>query len=322
MEEHRKNAVTFVAGESWSRPSPDLLANAFRHVQGEVARLAAGPGAGFVVAVCTPQYGASSVRRFAIEPGGKVEPVVVGRHERCGVIVRADVAVSLRHALLVLGADGAGLPLARVLDLRSPTGTTDARGMAHYSLAANGPLCLRIGESALFVIPIDGRPVGDFATVAWAESLPWIPDEPAEQRLSEVSGVARAPSAVSAIVRGTGIGRPAVRRMGGKRAGLLKLEMGGNAFEFPVDLPALRAGVLVGRYDRCDLSEQVVRMPETVSRVHALLIALDERAHIFDVGSTNGLAHEGFPIRGLALAPHQPSNVMLAPEVRLTWWPA
>jgi hypothetical protein len=325
MEEHRKNAVTFVAGGSWRRPSPNLLEDAFGQVQVEVARLAAGPGAGFVVGVCTPQRETSSVRRFAVEPGGRVVPVVVGRHERSDVVVSSDVAVSLRHALLVLGADREGRPLSRVLDLRSPTGTADARGMAHYSLAANGPLSLRSGESALFVIPACGEPIGGFGTVSWAESLPWIPDEPAEQRLSEVSGserVSSAVSAVSSIARGTGLGRPAVRRAGGKRAGLLKLEMGDSAFEFAVDLPSLRAGVLIGRYDRCDLSEQVVRMPETVSRVHALLIAIDERPHIFDVGSTNGLSHEGFPIRGLALAPHQPTAVTLAPEVRLTWWPA
>ncbi|MDD5309889.1 MAG: hypothetical protein PHU25_21440 [Deltaproteobacteria bacterium] len=321
MNDLRKNAVTFLMEDVRRRPSPELFEEAFESVRVDVARLTADLEPGFVVAVCTPGRSGSVIRRFTVDPGGKVEPVVVGRHEQSDVVVTSDAAVSLRHVLLLFGVDGMHRSLVRVLDLRSPTGTVDARGVAHYSLAANGPLALRIAESALFVIPTDGKPIGDFGAVPWTESVPWIPDEPAEQRLCEVSGIARAPSAVSAVTRGTGLGRPIVRRKGGKRSGLLKLEAGETTFEFPVGLPSLRAGVLVGRYDRCDLSSQIVEMPETVSRVHVLVIAFDECPHVFDVGSTNGLSYESFPIRGMALPPHQPSTLTLAPEVRLTWWP-
>ena len=62
-------------------------------------------------------------------------------------------------------------------------------------------------------------------------------------------------------------------------------------------------------------------MPDVVSRVHALLISVDERVHVFDVGSTNGLTYQGFVVRGMALPDHQPSTLELADDVRLTWWP-
>jgi pSer/pThr/pTyr-binding forkhead associated (FHA) protein len=87
-------------------------------------------------------------------------------------------------------------------------------------------------------------------------------------------------------------------------------------------MTALRTGVLVGRYGRCDLSLQSVDMPDVISRVHALFISLEERAYIFDVGSTNGLAFQSFAVRSLALPEHQPSTFDISDEVRLTWWPS
>jgi hypothetical protein len=269
----------------------------------------------------------SVVRHVKLERGGGVEPLVVGRHECADLVLTSDDALSLRHALLLLHVGADGRPLTRVLDLRSGAGLADADGHFHYSIAADGPVCLRLARSALFVLPSGSNaPLGAgadqaFDAITWPEPVPWIPEQSVEQRLAELSRAPGSSSVVSVVVGGTGAGKPVIRRRGGKRAGRVKLEFGDKSYEHQVDTYALRAGVLIGRYDRCDLSPITVDMPDVISRVHVLLITAEDRTYIFDTGSTNGLTYEGFPVRQMALPATQPSTFELADDVRLTWWP-
>jgi pSer/pThr/pTyr-binding forkhead associated (FHA) protein len=55
---------------------------------------------------------------------------------------------------------------------------------------------------------------------------------------------------------------------------------------------ALRDGILLGRYDRCD---GAAHADSGVSRVHALLIQLGEQLVAVDLASTNGTAEVGAP---------------------------
>ncbi len=61
---------------------------------------------------------------------------------------------------------------------------------------------------------------------------------------------------------------------------------------------ALRDGVLIGRYARCD---RACLDDESVSRVHALLIQLGDELLVVDTASTNGTASPG----------HEPARVHL-----------
>ena len=103
--------------------------------------------------------------------------------------------------------------------------------------------------------------------------------------------------------------------------GVIQLRFRDKVFNHPVDAVSLRGGVLVGRYDRCDLSESQVPMPQVISRVHALFITLGDKVHIFDTGSTNGLAFESFPVRHLALPEQYPSTFEVMEDVEMTWIP-
>lgn len=326
MEERSKNVRTCIAGMVPDRPAAELIREAFEACYPAAAR--GGGGRGFVVGALTSGSARPVVRHFPLAADGQVTPVVVGRHECADLVIGEDPAISLRHVLLLLRIDREGHPLVRVLDLRSGTGMTDAAGRPHYSLAADGPVAIRVAGSGLFVLPADGAldpaadPAAEYARIQWPAPVPWIPDRAPEEQLAALSESPGSTSVVSVVIGGTGAGRPIVRRRGGKRAGMVKLEFGDRSHEHAVDLRALRAGTLIGRYDRCDVSYLTAAMPDVVSRVHALLISVDERVHVFDVGSTNGLTYQGFVVRGMALPDHQPSTLELADDVRLTWWPA
>jgi hypothetical protein len=304
-----------------------VLREAFASGFDRIAAHLASGDPGFVLVGYSKGMERAAVRLIKVDPGSPVEPVVVGRHECADLVLAADEALSLRHLLVLLRIDGQGRPVTRLLDLRSGAGLADGVGRFHYSIAADGPVCLRLAHSALFVIPSSSKPPlgagaeAAFKAITWPDPVPWIPEQSVEQRLAELSRDPGSSSVVSVVIGGTGAGKPVIRRRGGRRAGRVKLEFGGQAYEHQVDLYALRAGVLIGRYDRCDLSPITVDMPDVISRVHVLLISADDRTHIFDTGSTNGLTYEGFPVRGMALPDNHPSVFELADDVRMTWWP-
>ncbi|MBW2276895.1 MAG: FHA domain-containing protein [Deltaproteobacteria bacterium] len=327
MRESLKNQGTRIAVFEPARISPELFAEAFARGFDRVAAHLASGDPGFVVVGFSQGMERSVVRQIKLGRDSAIEPVVVGRHECADLVLSSNEALSLRHTLVLLRVDGEGRPVIRVLDLRSGVGIADAEGRFHYSIAADGPVCLSLASSALLVIPSGAKPPlgagpkAAFDAINWPQPVPWIPAHSVEQRLAELSREPGSSSVVSVVIGGTGAGKPVIRRRGGRRAGRLKLEFDGQSYEHPVDTYALRAGVLVGRYDRCDLSPITVAMPDVVSRVHLLLVSIEERTHIFDTGSTNGLTYEGFPVRGMALPDSHPAVFELADDVKMTWWP-
>jgi hypothetical protein len=327
MKESLKNQGTRIALFEPARVSPTLFAESFARGFDRIAAHLAAGDPGFVVVGYSPGMERAAVRQIKLGRDSAIEPVVVGRHECADLVLASNEALSLRHALVLLRIDADGRPLVRVLDLRSGAGIADAEGRFHYSIAADGPVCVSLAGSALLVIPsgsnppLGAGPKAAFDAINWPEPVPWIPEQSVEQRLAELSREPGSSSVVSVVIGGTGVGKPVIRRRGGKRAGRVKLEFDGQSHEHQVHTYALRAGVLIGRYDRCDLSPITVEMPDVVSRVHVLLIAAEERIHIFDTGSTNGLTYEGFPVRGMALPDSHPATFELADDVSITWWP-
>ena len=327
MEKTLKNQGTRIAVFEPTRVSPELFADAFALGFDRIAAHLSSGDPGFVVVGYSQGMERSVVRQIKLGRDSAIEPVVVGRHECADLVLASNETLSLRHTLVLCRNDADGRPVIRVLDLRSGVGIADASGRFHYSIAADGPVCLNLAGSALLVIPAGANPPlgagprAAFDAIEWPRPVPWIPEHSVERRLAELSRKPGSSSVVSVVVGGTGAGKPVIRRRGGRRAGRLKLEFGDQSYEHPVDTYALRAGVLVGRYDRCDLSPITVAMPDVVSRVHLLLVSIEERTHIFDTGSTNGLTYEGFPVRGMALPDSQPATFELADDVSMTWWP-
>jgi hypothetical protein len=114
------------------------------------------------------------------------------------------------------------------------------------------------------------------------------PGNPAdvEGRLRELSSVSRRSSALSVV---TDIRGSSPKKASAQGIGHLELRTVGRSFERAVDERLLRAGMLLGRYGRCDINENHIDMPKEVSRVHALLLIIDGSLYVVDTGSSNGI---------------------------------
>jgi hypothetical protein len=68
-----------------------------------------------------------------------------------------------------------------------------------------------------------------------------------------------------------------------------------------VGASALRRGLLLGRYDRCDNSGVPVLQDPYVSRIHVLVAEIDGQVYAIDTGSKNGLFRDHQALRHAAL---------------------
>ena len=310
-----------VAPLTWSRnlmkAAYELLAvevfPTLRREEGGIAVCAASPGTG--------EHGGGVISRRGRR---KMWSGLIGRHERCAIPLPADNALSLRHVIVIASVTDDGCAIFRALDLRSGTGLFDAGGVPHLSVVANGPLQLRLGNSALFALPLRDLFRGDRAAaydeIDWPQPVPWLPDAPPEKRVDELSKLSQRSSVVSltSVRRERAEGRG---HSGVSRAGELVVEIGGVRADIDVSEIALRTGVLFGRYPRCDINCENAPMSQLVSRVHALFLTVDDRVRVFNTGSTNGVEHGGVDADGMALAKDRDTRLSLGSGDSITWRP-
>jgi hypothetical protein len=221
--------------------------------------------------------------------------VIVGRHDRADLYVPDDAALSLRHLAVVMapvaGWDrGAGIPSYRILDLRSESGTVDESGRRLQGIRCEGAALLRCGANVIFALPLGDPtdwPVS--ATDAWSQ----LPERVYHDELLHVPDASEVKPRVSQNRRNT-----VVTRISGPRdlaasladredvAGELTLEGPVSRRTISIGDRALRHGVLIGRYARCDMAR--TDEDNSLSRVHALLLHVDEQLLLIDTASTNG----------------------------------
>ena len=146
----------------------------------------------------------------------------------------------------------------QAIDLETSNGLQLEQGQPVRLAESSGPLILRASEFIFFCVPT-GQPV------------PW--DRDARDPFASLR-----PREVSRQVSGHFEAREAI-------AGRLSASTPFGARETAFGSSALQSGVLVGRADRCDLVIPV----NTVSRVHAVLLQLEDGLWIMDAGSTNGI---------------------------------
>jgi len=278
---------------------------------------------GVVVAAAAPSSGECRGGLIRRPEPGRVWSGLVGRHDATSLALQNDNALSLRHAILVARVTDDGCAIFRALDLRSGTGMFDASGAPHRSVIANGPLRLRVGNSALFALPTgdlcrDGG-IAAYDDVDWPVPQRWLPETPPERRIRDISRVTTR-SAMMSLDKGSA--RQVVRGdASGPRAGRFVVELGGFSSDIGVDDVALRTGVLFGRYPRCDINCDNAPMSEMISRVHALFLLVDDGVRVFDTGSTNGIGYEGRSADGLALSRDQDTRLTLGSDAAITWCP-
>jgi predicted component of type VI protein secretion system len=95
--------------------------------------------------------------------------------------------------------------------------------------------------------------------------------------------------------------------------GSLHLTLGPRAQALRVDSDMVAQGLLVGRNERCD----VVVPDKFASRVHAVLLEVDEVVHVIDTGSSNGTwTVDGERVRCRPLAE---AEVLRIGEAMLEW---
>jgi hypothetical protein len=258
--------------------------------------------------------------------GGEPEFVVVGRHDRCDLSLGHDPALSLRHALVGVRAS-AGEMRVRLLDLQSGSGFHTEDGRRCEALSADGPMFVRTGGYHLFLLP-----TGGLWPIVWASSAAdtWktIPERvyrdcrlPARglsallPEPSKQTGGSVRRTVITQIVHPPGMLRPFRPPVGarGDRVGELELSTPAGYERFAVHQAELEQGLLVGRYDRC----QVGSRDDKMSRVHLLLIRDGEEVWAVDTASTNGTTWQGEPMRRAKLK--DGAVLVLAEGIALRW---
>jgi len=235
---------------------------------------------------------------------------IVGRHDECDLFLNGHARLALRHLAVVLDPvsdwrAGANVRY-RVLDLRTTDGFSDENDRPLRGLRCEGPGMLRCGGYALFIMPL-GDPT-DWAAQA-SDAWAFLPERVYFDELDRSAlGSVRRPREphVAATANNAVTHRSLIIRTHGPRdtsdgslvesgdiAGTLELVGPRNRGTIRIGHDELRDGVLLGRYARCNNS-QLADDP-SLSRVHALLIQIDDAIIAIDTASLNGTREANQP---------------------------
>jgi hypothetical protein len=221
---------------------------------------------------------------------------IVGRHDSSDLYLDRAPELALRHLAIILDpvsswSRGDSTVRYRVLDLRTERGFADENGRQLRGICCEGPALIRAGGHALFLLPLgDPSDWPDSADDAWG----FLPERVYfDELLVHPEGSMRLPRKKKADrksmifrthgPRDTSTGSVATSGTVGGTIDLIGPNLAG---QITVGERELSDGVLLGRYARCD-SASFVDDP-SMSRVHALLIKIDERILLVDTGSVNG----------------------------------
>ena len=227
---------------------------------------------------------------------------IIGRHDECDLYLNAHARLALRHLCVVLDPVHDWRPGAnvryRVLDLRTTDGFADENDRSLRGLRCEGPGLLRCGGYALFIMPL-GDPTDWPANAqdAWAflpervyfDELEKTPQGSVRRspRVPHLPSMASAVTHRSLIIRTHG---PRDTTDGlvdsGDSAGTLELISPRSRGTIRIGHEELRDGVLIGRYARCN-NAQLADDP-SLSRVHALLLDVEDAFLVIDTASRNG----------------------------------
>jgi hypothetical protein len=237
-------------------------------------------------------------------PPSGVAHLIVGRHERCDVVLSRDNDVSLRHLLLRATRGSDGQVQLRALDLRSRCGLLSEDGKRCEAIASRGPLFLQVASYTVFIFPTGPsvRPWSRDAEETWRGLLPRSqeilpPPQPLKSR------AAPSPTAVRLATITIQSSSP---------------QAGDLTSTHAVWSDQLERGILVGRDDRCShggVDEG------NLSRVHLVLLSVDDEVWAIDTASTNGTrAIDGPPFRQLRIDGE--THLVLADALAVRWVPA
>jgi hypothetical protein len=237
-------------------------------------------------------------------PQSGIAHLIIGRHERCDFVLSRDPDVSLRHVLVRATRGPGGRVQLRAIDLRSRVGLASEDGRRCEAIASRGPLFLQVASYMLFLLPTGPavRPWTRDPDDTWRgfsprsqEILP--PPQPLKSRAAPGPGSVRL--ATITITSSSP-------------------QAGDLTSTHAVWSDQLERGILVGRDDRCShggLDEG------NLSRVHLVLLSVDDEVWAIDTASTNGTrVHDGPQFRQLLLSGD--TELVLADALSVRWTPA
>jgi hypothetical protein len=234
---------------------------------------------------------------------GRSVAAIAGRHDQCDLYLRGNDGLALRQFAVVLApvtswAPGAKAMQYRVMDLRTNDGMADEDGRLLRGIRAEGPSILRCSGYTFFIVSLgDPTDFPESATDAWD----MMPERVYFDELEVCAGGSAAKMRLprndmrqSYIFRTQGpretgvINHTACGVVGNERDLAGRLEIAGPNRRVILDVghDALRDGVLLGRYGRCDASEALD--DPSLSRVHALLVCEQDKLLVVDTASYNG----------------------------------
>ncbi|MBX3188386.1 MAG: FHA domain-containing protein [Labilithrix sp.] len=244
-------------------------------------------------------------------PAASTGHVVIGRHEKCDVVLDDERAVSLRHVLVRSAVLDDGCPTLSVLDLRTHDGFELSDGTKQHAIMASGPVVFRIGSHTVVALPSTGR---------IPEALPSplverFERDPGAGRGHEVkiqpAPADRGPISRVTLMRGT-IDLAERRSFPPGFTGEwspdpahpfeLLLTMGGFRAVVRFTVADLEQGVLIGRAEKCVDAGLRPILAESISRVHLLLVREKGQQFLYDTASTNGTEIDGRRVRCAPLA--------------------
>lgn len=284
--------------------------------------------------------GAAWVAAVIDRPGA----LIVGRHSMTDLHLGGDDSVSLRHVAILTS------PLAslrddvrfRIVDLRTASGFEDEHGRRFEALLAEGPLFVRCGGYALFCLPT-GDPTGwpSDPGDGW-ECIPervYLGASPASGESWWRSWRRRLgrrwhrmhwnPTAAAADVNAVTLvhSLPGPVRVRDRLVepdedalGTLRISTEAGVQSLAIGPQAARDGVLIGRYQRCDVDGPTVLLSRSISRVHLLVIDIDQRLYAVDTDSTHGTwsPGDGTEVRVVSLT--EGTELALAQDGALLSW--
>jgi hypothetical protein len=252
---------------------------------------------------------------------------IVGRHDHCDLYLNGSETLSLRHLAVVLSPVASWKPgepqvRYRVLDLKTEIGMLDEEGRPLRGLRAEGPAMLRCAGYAMYILPL-GDPTDWPASGADAWSM--IPERVYFDELEHCAGGSiprfRMPRDLtqSVVMRTSGPRDTAARLVGtGDLAGTLDIIGPERRTQIMIGHEALRDGVLLGRYARCDGHAD----DPSLSRVHTLLLHDEDRLLAIDTASCNGTRATGEE-RARVTEIGRETELLLGKHTRVLWrWSA
>jgi hypothetical protein len=247
---------------------------------------------------------------------GRHVAMMIGRHDRCDLYLDKRAALSLRQLVVVLDPVTSferGSSVAyRILDLRTEGGFTDELGRPLRGLCADGPAVLRCAGYMLFCLPLgDATDWPADAETAWSMLPERVYSEEADRR--ERRSMRR--STVIAPL-------PGPRESGmlltdGAFAGTLEMiGPGRHGGTLAVGVDALRDGLVLGRYVRCDGAQMF--KDQMLSRVHVMLLQRGDTLLAIDTASTHGINLVNFASERVVQLPDR-AELSIGPCSRVIW---